>query len=45
MQLDMAFGDFGKDFTPQQLSETYIGQLHAAGYRTGFIGKWGCGRS
>lgn len=35
--------DFGIDFTPQQLSQTYIGQLHAAGYRTGFIGKWGVG--
>ncbi|MEM8734326.1 MAG: sulfatase [Planctomycetota bacterium] len=35
--------DFGIDFTPEQLSETYIGQLKAAGYRTGFIGKWGVG--
>ena len=31
--------EFGRDFTPQQLSETYIGQLKGAGYRTGFIGK------
>ncbi len=35
--------EFGKDLTPTQLSETYIGQLEAAGYRTGFIGKWGVG--
>ncbi len=34
---------FNKDLTPQQLSQTYIGKLHAAGYRTGFIGKWGVG--
>lgn len=34
---------FGIDFTPEQLSKTYIGQLKAAGYRTGFIGKWGVG--
>ncbi len=35
--------EFEKDFTPQQLSETYIGQLKGAGYRIGFIGKWGVG--
>lgn len=35
--------EFEKDFTPQQLSKTYIGQLKSAGYRTGFIGKWGVG--
>ena len=33
--------DFGIDFTPDQLRNTYLGQLNAAGYRTGFIGKWG----
>jgi arylsulfatase A-like enzyme len=35
--------DFSTDLTDQQLAQTYIGQLHAAGYRTGFIGKWGVG--
>ncbi len=35
--------DFSTDFTPQQLQQTYLGRLKAAGYRTGFIGKWGVG--
>ena len=35
--------EFSKDFTPEQLHNTYLGQLKAAGYRTGFIGKWGVG--
>lgn len=35
--------NFNIDFTPEQLSETYLAQLKAAGYRTGFIGKWGVG--
>ncbi len=35
--------DFGVNLTPEQLSATYLGQLKAAGYRTGFIGKWGVG--
>ena len=34
---------FNKDFTPEQLRDSYLGQLKAAGYRTGFIGKWGVG--
>ena len=34
---------FNKDFTPTQLSHTYLAQLKTAGYRTGFIGKWGVG--
>lgn len=35
--------NFNVDFTPEQLENTYLGQLKAAGYRTGFIGKWGVG--
>jgi len=35
--------DFSTTLTPDQLAKTYIGKLHAAGYRTGFIGKWGVG--
>ena len=34
---------FNTDFTRTQLNNTYLGQLKAAGYRTGFIGKWGVG--
>lgn len=34
---------FNTNLTEEQLSQTYIGQLHSAGYRTGFIGKWGVG--
>lgn len=34
---------FRTEFTPDQLGKTYLGQLKAAGYRTGFIGKWGVG--
>jgi len=34
---------FGTDLRPEQLSASYIGRLHEAGYRTGFIGKWGVG--
>jgi arylsulfatase A-like enzyme len=34
---------FNINFTEEQLSNTYLGQLKAAGYRTGFIGKWGVG--
>ncbi len=33
--------DFNTPFTEEQLADTYLGQLKAAGYRTGFIGKWG----
>lgn len=32
---------FNKQFTPQQFSRTYPGLLRAAGYSTGFIGKYG----
>lgn len=35
--------NFGNDFTAEQLSNTYLAQLKKAGYRTGFIGKWGVG--
>ena len=35
--------DFSTELTEDQLSKTYLGRLHAAGYRTGFIGKWGVG--
>jgi len=34
---------FNTDLRPEQLRATYLGQLHGAGYRTGFIGKWGVG--
>ena len=34
---------FSTELTAEQLANTYLGQLHAAGYRTGFIGKWGVG--
>lgn len=35
--------DFSTPLTPGQLSETYLGRLRDAGYRTGFVGKWGVG--
>jgi len=35
--------DFTTDFTPDQLQQTYPALLRAAGYRTGFIGKFGVG--
>ncbi|MCB1119925.1 MAG: sulfatase [Verrucomicrobiae bacterium] len=34
---------FNTDFSKEQLGNTYLGQLKQAGYRTGFIGKWGVG--
>ena len=34
---------FQDNFSKEQLNDTYLGQLKAAGYRTGFIGKWGVG--
>lgn len=34
---------FSKNFTKDQMSQTYLGRFHANGYRTGFIGKWGVG--
>lgn len=36
--------DFRTNFTPEQLRETYPGQLKQAGYYVGFIGKWGVGK-
>jgi len=35
--------DFATAFKPQQWSNTYPAQLRQAGYRTGFIGKFGVG--
>src|SRR5580700_11774547 len=32
--------DFATDFTPQAFARTYPALLRAAGYRTGFIGKF-----
>lgn len=36
-------GDFSKAFTEDQWRETYPAKLRQAGYRTGFIGKFGVG--
>ncbi|MCZ2074966.1 MAG: sulfatase [Bryobacteraceae bacterium] len=36
---------FTRDFTPEQLSATYPQILREAGYRTGFIGKYGVGNN
>ena len=36
--------NFRTQFTPEQLSLTYPALLKSAGYRIGFIGKWGVGR-
>jgi arylsulfatase A-like enzyme len=35
--------DFGTPFTPEQMAQTYPVLLRAAGYRTGFVGKFGVG--
>lgn len=35
--------DFARTFTPAQWADTYPARLRAAGYRTGFIGKFGVG--
>jgi arylsulfatase A-like enzyme len=35
--------DFNTDFTPEAFARTYPALLRAAGYRTGFIGKYGVG--
>src|SRR6185503_6244767 len=35
--------DFDTDFSPTQLAQTYPVLLHRAGFRTGFIGKFGVG--
>ena len=37
--------DFTTDFSPAQLQQTYPALLHAAGYRTGFVGKFGVGNN
>ena len=36
--------DFRTNFTDEQLAQTYPAMLSDAGYRIGFIGKWGVGR-
>ena len=38
-------GDFSTPFTPEQWSRTYPSILRQAGYRTGFIGKFGVGNA
>lgn len=35
--------DFKTDLTPEQFARTYVALLRAAGYRVGFIGKYGVG--
>ena len=35
--------DFKTDLSPQAFAQTYVALLRAAGYRTGFIGKYGVG--
>jgi arylsulfatase A-like enzyme len=35
--------DFGTPLAPDALADTYPLRLRAAGYRTGFVGKWGVG--
>ncbi len=35
--------DFGTPFTPAQIAQIYPVLLHKAGYRTGFVGKFGVG--
>ena len=37
--------DFAKPFTAEALEQTYPVLLRRAGYRTGFMGKWGVGAS
>lgn len=37
--------DFRTSLTQEQLRQTYMGRLKSAGYRIGFIGKWGVGTS
>ena len=37
--------DFGADLPPELLATTYPALLREAGYRTGFVGKYGIGRN
>lgn len=36
--------DFRSELSPEQLEQSYLGLLKRAGYRLGFIGKWGVGQ-
>jgi arylsulfatase A-like enzyme len=36
--------DFSTPLTDAQLGDSYFGRLKEAGYRIGFVGKWGVGR-
>jgi arylsulfatase A-like enzyme len=36
--------DFSTPLTDEQLHNSYFGRLKEAGYRIGFVGKWGVGR-
>lgn len=36
--------DFSTSLTDAQLQDSYFGRLKEAGYRIGFVGKWGVGR-
>lgn len=36
--------NFAKTLTPEQFAKTFPALLRAAGYRTGFVGKWGIGK-
>ncbi|HEY2933861.1 MAG TPA: sulfatase [Acidobacteriota bacterium] len=38
-------GDFDSDFPAAAFAQTYAALLRAAGYRTGFIGKYGVGKT
>lgn len=35
--------DFASELSDEQLSQSYLGALKKAGYKLGFIGKWGVG--
>jgi arylsulfatase A-like enzyme len=35
--------DFETELTPEQLADSYLGRMKAAGYHLGFIGKYGVG--
>ncbi len=40
-----SINDFLTPFTSEQWAQTYPGRLRTAGYRSGFIGKWGVGET